>query len=493
MSDATFNGQSSTELLVRGSAWVALGQGVTALSGLISSVLAARLLAPEDFGIMGVALLATATLNSLSQTGFDRALIQRKQIDGYVDVAWTAQVMRGALLAVVVLALAVPLAHFYAQPELVAIFSLMSVGLLAGGFCNASNMFFHRELNFKLLITIDTSRAIFKLILLWILLLQLGNVWALVIAHVSSSLFDLAASYFSHSHRPRFDFNLSRMRELLRYGKWVSGMSILALVVTRGDDLFVSKYLGLHALGLYAFAFEIANLPATQVTHAVGKVSFPTYSRLFQQGDFAGVRQTFQQVMKATLLITAPLSALIFLTIAPLVEHVFGQQWQPIVPLVRILVCAGFVRSIVALAMGLFHGVGRPQLDFYMNLPRFLVLTFGIWPACAWFGLRGASWLTLLAVGSCLPTWYLGVAQHTQLTWREILRTQELPFMITMSLFVVYWALSVWVPPVTPVSFAALMVLVLLCCLGTWGLVGKWSRFNLLREIHSLTRVLKRT
>src|SRR5690606_41623578 len=96
---------------------------------------------------------------------------------------------------------------------------------------------------------------------------------------------------------------------------------------------------------------------------------------------------------------------LIFLGIDSIVQHVVGAKWEPIVTLVRILIVAGFLRSIAALATGVFHGAGRPHLDFWMNLPRLVLLTVLIWTACAWRGLVGASYLVILAVSSCLPLW----------------------------------------------------------------------------------------
>jgi lipopolysaccharide exporter len=105
---------------------------------------------------------------------------------------------------------------------------------------------------------------------------------------------------------------------------------------TQGDDIFVSKYLGLTALAFYQLAYNITNFPATNITHVISRVSFPIYSRL--QNDPAELRAAFMKVMKNTVLAAGLVSVVIWAGIPLVVDYVIGKQWAPIVPLVRILV-----------------------------------------------------------------------------------------------------------------------------------------------------------
>jgi O-antigen/teichoic acid export membrane protein len=165
--------------------------------------------------------------------------------------------------------------------------------------------------------------------------------------------------------------------------------------------------LGLTALGFYQLAYNVANLPATNITHVISRVSFPTYARLKHQPD--ELRHAFLRVVRATILIAAPVSVGIWVLIPGIVTYVIGSKWERIVPLVRILVLAGFVRSFAALAGPMFQAVGRPDLDFKMNLPRFLCTVGLIWPACARWGLEGVCWVVLVATCTTLPTWIYGI------------------------------------------------------------------------------------
>lgn len=484
---------ASGRAMAKGSAWVAFGQIIGALSGLVASILAARVLSPDDFGVMGIALLAIATLNALSQTGFDQALIQRREVDGYIDVGWTVQVWRGLFLCVLVFFAGFFLSDFYDEPQLTGIFAAMSATVLAGGVRNITTVLFHRELEFRTLVMVGVGKAAIKLGVVVALLFTLGSVWALVWGYVAAALADLVLSYWVRPYRPKIVWDVPRAGELLSFGKWISVMSILGLLVTRGDDMFISKYLGMAALGLYGFAYEIANLPATHVTHVVGKVSFPAYARLHDETTRASLRRAFFNVMKATLLITAPLSVVIFLGIEGIVAHVVGPKWEPIIPLVKILVVAGFVRSVAALATGVFHGAGRPHLDFWMNLPRFCLLAVLIWPACALGGLVGASWLALAAVSSCLFTWYVGLRDILKLTPAELLRENLLVLVVSSLLVPCYLVSERLVPPTSGWAF----ILQGATALILWGLslsiLQSTTRFRLFDEVRALRRALRKS
>jgi O-antigen/teichoic acid export membrane protein len=132
----------------------------------------------------------------------------------------------------------------------------------------------------------------------------------------------------------------------------------------------------------------------------------------------------------------------IWVFIPHIVDLVIGEKWRPIVPLVRILVIAGFVRSFQALAGPVFYAVGRPDLDFKMNLPRFIATVALIWPACALFGIDGACWVVLIAITSTLPIWFYGVFYLLRVRFLEVLRVNAPAVLGSAALAAVLWALE---------------------------------------------------
>jgi O-antigen/teichoic acid export membrane protein len=477
--------------LARGSLWVASGHVLSALARLTVSVTAARVLAPADFGLMGLALLVLATLQALSETGVERAFVQRADATGYADVAWTLLLGRSLLLGLLLLAISAPLASFYGQPELAPMLGIMTVALLAGGLRNAGSVLLHRQLAFDKLFAIEAVRALSHLAVGLSLVLVLRSVWALVASHLVTALVEVGISYAIHPHRPRLELNREKTLELLRFGRWITGMSVLALLVTRGDDMFIGKYLGSEALGIYVLAYEIANVPATHITHVLGRVSFPAYARLHAASDRTPLREAFLAVTRSTVLLSGSATVILAFCASALIEHVLGPQWRPAIALVPVLLAAGFVRSLAALGGSLFHAVGRPDLDFKMNLPRLLLLALLIWPACRLAGLQGAALLVLFAVCSCLPTWLRGVREVAGLSLLDLCRHNMLALVVAAVLAAAFALGRLVLPGATPAAALGQLVLALGLALAALIALDRTTRFRVFADVRRLREALR--
>lgn len=406
--------------LVSGTFWISLSEATTTLMGVATSIVAARIVPPAQFGLMATVTLAIAVLETFTTSGFDEALVQRQgDISDYLDSVWSWNVLRG-LIFVLLLAAAGPLlAAWYHEPALSWVTLAAAPYALLQGLRNVGTVAYQRDLHFRRIFAMNVGQAALTLLLYLPAVLWLRDVRALIVGYLASAFGALAVSYLAHPYRPRFRLAWPKLRELARFGKWVTGMSVVGFLVTRGDDLFISKYLGLTALAFYQQAYSLSNLPATHVTHVLARASFPAYSRL--QHDQAAMRRTFVDVSRATVLVSGPLSVLLWCIAPDLVAHVLGPRWQPVAALIRILVVAGFLRSFAALAGYYFYASGRPDLNFRMNLPRLFVTLLLIWPFSAKWGMHGACWAIVLAIASALPVWFTGMRQLAGLRLREVL------------------------------------------------------------------------
>lgn len=412
---------NASKTLLGGSLWITISEVVGGISSLASSILAARLLAPEDFGLMGIVFLTISVLEALSQTGFEHALIQRdKGVDELLNVAWTWHVGRGILLGSLVVIASPFLADWYGEPVLFPLLATSSAYIVLKGLQNIGIVFFSRELNFKKIFLINALRAFLSLGIAIPALFIMKNVWALLVGLLAGATIELVISYLAHPYRPRFEWDWRKARSLIRFGKWMTGLHIILFVSTEGDDIFVSKYLGPTALGFYRLAYDVSNWPATKVTHVISKVSFPTYSRL--QHDKPALRGAFTGVMRMTIFLSSVVTVLIWYMIPYLVDLVIGDKWADIIPLVRILVLAGLLRSITALGGALFQASNRPDLDFKMSVPRMLIIVTLVWPFSAWWGLVGACMVVLLSTASTLIVWFYGLKKIVNLSILDVLR-----------------------------------------------------------------------
>jgi len=135
--------------VVRGGFWVFALRILDQLFKLVRTIVLARLLAPKDFGLFGIALLAMSALETFSQTGFQQALIQTKRdIRPYLDTAWTVQAIRGTVLALILFGIAPYVAAFFGEPAAVSLLRVLGLSILFQGFANIGVVYFQKELEF---------------------------------------------------------------------------------------------------------------------------------------------------------------------------------------------------------------------------------------------------------------------------------------------------------------------------------------------------------
>ena len=437
---------STARKLAAGTAWTTAGEVVGSVAVLVGTVVSARLVPPSEFGRMGIVLLLLATIEAFTQSGFEQALVQREEnVDDLLDVAWTWTVARGLCIAALMCAAAPLLAAFYDDPVLVPVVCASALVPALRGAANIGVVLYRRDLDFRSVFAVSVAAPCVRLVVVVAAALALRSVWALVIAALAEATTFLVASYTGHPYRPRLRWSWARLRTLVRFGRWVTAVSILAFLVLKGDDLFVSKALGYEALGFYQLAFQIANLPATNITHVVARVSFPTYAKL--QGDPEQLRRTFLTVVRATMLVALPVGTLLFMC-ADVVPVVLGERWTPVVPLIRLLAIGGTLRAFLALGGALFMGTGRPDLDVKMNLPRLVVLAAVIWPLSNAWGLRGVCVASLCALCACLPTWFAGVRSQAGIGAWSALRPHGLAVVSSLALGLALFVLrtALWSP-----------------------------------------------
>jgi len=390
-------GQSLSQRVVHGGFWVFVSQGISRSLGFIRTIILARILAPNDFGLMGIAFLAISVLQTFSATGIGVALIQKKDnTSEHLDVAWTIQLIRGVVLFLLLFLFAPLIAHFFNTPRTKLIIQIIAIGQLFYGLTNIGIVYFQKELEFHKQFFYNISFTLPAIIVAITAALTLKSVWALVFGYLTGSFMSFVMSYVFHPYRPKLRMNWKKAKELLDFGKWIWGSTILIFLITQGDDIFVGKMLGATALGFYQMAYKLSNLPATEITHAISLVTFPAYAKL--QDDLPRLREAYLKVLQITAFLSFLIAGMIFV-LAPDFTRIFlGEKWMPMVPAMQVLVFAGLVRSIAATTGPIFHAVGKPKIDTIWQIVRLSVLAVLIYPVTIKWGILGASIVVSLSI-----------------------------------------------------------------------------------------------
>ena len=373
-----------------GGFWVFSLRIVQQLFDLTRLVILARILAPDDFGLMGIALLTMATLETFSQTGFQAALIQKKEdIRSYLDAAWTVLIFRG-IMVFAILYFAAPLAaSFFDTPQAKSIIQVIGLSVLFQAFTNIGVIYFQKELEFNKEFIYQLAGTLADFIVAISTVLILKNVWALVLGKLAGSAVRCFVSYLIDPYKPRLSSDVAKAKELFGFGKWILGSSILIFLLTQGDDIFVGKLLGATALGFYQMAYKISNMPATEITHMISRVTFPAYSKL--QYDIPKLREAYLKVLQITAFLSFPIAGMIFVLAPDFTKLFLGERWMPMVPAMQMLCLFGVTRALNGTMGSIFQGIGIPKIITFGSGFQLLILTVIIYPLTKKWGIMGTS------------------------------------------------------------------------------------------------------
>ncbi|MEM9627255.1 MAG: lipopolysaccharide biosynthesis protein [Pseudomonadota bacterium] len=357
--------------MARGAAWMVLMRLVVRVASLINMVILARLLVPEDFGLVAMAMIFVGAIDIFSEFNFDVALIQKQSADrADYDTAWTMSIIRGVVVAGLLLALALPAAEWLDEPRLAAVVAALSLAPLLTSFQNIGIVDFRKSLDFRRDFLFMASGKVVAVIVTVCLAIIFRNYWALVGGMIGGRLYRVAASYVMHPYRPRL--SLQRWRALFAFTKWLLAHNILLYFRNRTDRLVVGKMLGAATLGLYTLAFDLANLVTSELIAPIRRALFPGYAKL--SGDLAHMRAMFVDIFALTLWVGAPIPIGIGLLAGPLIGLLLGDGWEGVVPITQLLVIGGFAALLSSGSQPVYLASGRPEIQTYLMAASVVLL-----------------------------------------------------------------------------------------------------------------------
>lgn len=377
---------------VGGASWESVSFLLTKLATLIATIVLARLLTPEDFGVVALALVFVTYAEVTTDLGAAQALIYLPASRRTTDTAVSLALLWGMVLAAGAALAAPAIAAFFGQPSIVPMIRVLALSLLLGALGDVPDALLRKRLRFRRRIAPSLARAVTRGgVSIGLAALGFGA-WSIIWGYVASQLVWAAAGWLMVDHRlsaRSLRLEPSALRPLVRFGLPAAGNALLLALVFNVDYLIVGERLGAEPLGFYTVAYRIPEMLILQALWIVSAVSFPLYSiakddlDLLRRGYLTGLRMlSFYGVATGvSLAVVAPM----------LVPAVFGEKWAPsIAPLQAIALYAVFA-TIAKGAMDLYKGIGRPGLAMSLSLVRLLVVV----PALlygATHGVAGVAW-----------------------------------------------------------------------------------------------------
>jgi len=367
-------------------------------------VILGRLLSPVDFGLMGIALMIIIISDAISQPGFQHALIQSKEdVYKYLDTAWSLMIIRGAFLLAVLTASSTWAASFFNTEQIKIILPVMAIALFMSSISNSSVFLFLKKMDYKKQVFYESSGTIIEFIVAVTYAIINPSVWALVFGYFAGSLTRLITSFVLDNYRPRFSIQWEKAKKLMGFGRWITGSSILILISGFLDNFFVAKLLGDASLGYYRMAFQISNLPATEINYVANRVALPTYAKI--QDDNILLKKTFMSLLRIITLITFPFSVFIIFLGHDFVMLLLGEKWLPMVFPMQILGMAGLVKSLTSTGTPLFTGTAYPKYEMITQGIRCLIFLITIYVFTFHYNMTGTAVSVLISVIAMVFPW----------------------------------------------------------------------------------------
>jgi len=443
--------------VVQGGVWIFALRLSGEILSLLRILVLARLLAPNDFGLMGITLLIAAILGKVLDTGFEAAIIQKKgeETEKYLNIAWTIQICRGILIALLLYTTAPLAAIFFNEPQVENILKVFSLTQFLSGFNNIGLIFLEKELLFKKEFKFRFIPKLIECALVIALALIYRSIWVLVLGSIIRAGFILWFSYLVQPYRPGLEFNLQKCRELFNFSKWVVGEGFVNFLLIQGDDFLVGKLLGAKAVGLYQMGYRLSNLPATEITHLITRVTFAAFSKM--QDEKQRLKESYLRVLGMAALLSLPVAGLIFGLAADFTLVVLGDKWGSIIPVVQILALWGAFRALDACVQPLCRAVGKPKIVFQLQFCKLILVAILIYPLTKKYGIVGTSWVITGSAIAISPILHFLVSRILDCSLVKLIKTIFLPLLAAICLNLSLWVVN---------SF-------LLLAPSLWLLVGK--------------------
>lgn len=361
------------------------GVSTTVATGLLfvlrvgSTVLFARLLMPEDFGLIGMVTALTVVAEQFKDLGLSLATVQSKTITHQqVSTLFWINAVIGILIMAIVAALSWPIAWFYGDHRLIPITIALSSSFFFGGFAVQHQALLRRQMRFTRLAWIQVIPNALSVIVGIVIALRGYGYWALVWKEVARAAFTACGMWLACRWMPGLPSFGSDVGKMLRFGRNVSASNIMTYFSRNIDKVLIGKFLGASPLGFYRQASQLVMIPISFIDFPVNYVAEPTFSAL--QGDPERYRNYYKKLISLISFLSMPLMVYFCIFSGNLVRLILGEKWMEAAPIFEIIAIGGLIQPVVNTCGFVMITCGKTERFFKWGLMRniFIVGSFCI-------------------------------------------------------------------------------------------------------------------
>jgi O-antigen/teichoic acid export membrane protein len=400
--------------------WVFVTNTIVQFFNFLVSVSLARILVPEDYGKVSLALVFINAFGIFKDMGLSQALIYRKEdVHRAANVAFTINMAVGLGLYLVILAVSPLVDVIFKTQGLWAVASVLGASVLitSGGLIPAALL--DKELQFRKKFLAEVLPVAMYAAISLPMAIKGYGVWSLVAGSLASAFANTGMLWWISRWRPSFRWDWTIAREMLTYGQHLFYTSIFIFLAANLDRFLLGKLVTLKDVGVYTLAFTIGNLPSTQITGVAGKVLFPTYAKI--GSDIKKLAEVYALTFRIIAMVSIPAALGLMAVSSNLMSVLYGSKWQACVVPIIILSGVGLLRSVGAIANNVYLALGKSHLMPKMMIVQIVVSLISMLLLGLRFGVNGVAIGFVIAM---LVTVWWGIAiivRLLPLRWMDIL------------------------------------------------------------------------
>lgn len=375
--------------------------------GFMFGIVLARLLEPEDFGIVAMPMVFFSIAQCFVDCGFTSALIRKKDVnDNDLSTAFFFNVILGIICFAGMIAASGAIARFYNKPILSDLLKVSSFVLLLNPLSMVQQAILTRNLEFKKQAKILIAGKI-TIGLSGIAMAYMGlGVWSLVFQQVAGSTYSAIIYWYIRPWHPNWCWSWQSFRYLIGYGGNLLLSNLLDILYNNVYTVVIGKFHSAASLAFFTSANRYASLPATSITSIVGKVTFPVLSKI-QDDDQLGIN--YRRMLNYAAFVVFPLMTMFSALARPVVNILVGEKWEPCVPLLQIICFSMMLYPLHSINLNLLKVKGKTSLFLRLEIAKKVVWTIiialTITHSMLWMviGCLAFSWIALI-----INTYYTG-------------------------------------------------------------------------------------
>jgi O-antigen/teichoic acid export membrane protein len=401
--------------MAAGLAWTAAAKWSSQIVSWGSLVIVTRLLAPSDFGLVGMATLYSGLLMVVTSAFGTAVTTLRDLTDEQLAQLNSVATISGFLACLVSCGLAIPLGHFFRSPHLPLVIVVSSAMFIVSGLRTVPYSLLYRDMHFRLLSIFDAAQAIAQGLITLILAWLGFGYWALILGTIASAPVVAALQI---AYRPcRFAWpRISAIKDALTFSRHIMVSSLSWYGYSNADFLIAGRMLGQTALGAYTLAWNLATIPLEKITTIVTTVSYAYLSAA--QDDAVALRRYLRIITEGLSLITFPITLGLGLVAPDFIPLVLGSKWRGAIVPLEILAIYGCLRCIVTILPSILNVTGESRFVMRATQGALILMPIAFYEGSRW-GASGIAFGWVIAYPAIAGLFYHRTLRKIKMPWRD--------------------------------------------------------------------------